>query len=444
VIRPAAAMIASMLVASACGGGTGSTTAPTSTAPTTTIAENPTWFDDLAGGVCFDNVFRSGEFDFGQPPAIVTCDGPHDNEIVAVVELPAAGGAYPGEDATNTAAAEACDAVFTGFLGRPLGDTVLNAFVVWPDATDWQSGAESAVCAVYREEPLVGTAASAGLTADGETIAVLAEFDGVLDVFLMDAGTGELTENLTDGEFAGTLRSQPSWAPAGTGVAFAAQPVVASPGNAGDLFIASTEGLGFLPILEAPGEDDRPVISPVGTLIAFISDRDGDEFDIYTIDLSAGGLVSRLTDHPDRDSSPTWSPDGSSIAFRRRTDGNSDIWVMNADGSDQRQLTDDPAFDGDPQWSPDGTEILFTTDRVGNYDIWVMNVDGSGQTPLTDHPADDEYPAWSRDGEYIAFQSYRHGATQIWIMRWDGTGQSVLAVDAPTGYPAWAPVALGG
>jgi TolB protein len=227
-------------------------------------------------------------------------------------------------------------------------------------------------------------------------------------------------------------------------VAFAAKPEDSGPDNDGDLYIASLDGLGILPLLEGPGEEDRPVIRPVDTVIAFISDRDGGEFDIYTIDFDAGGLVTRLTIHPDRDSSPTWSPDGSQIAFRRRAGGNSDIYVMSADGSDARRLTNDPAFDGDPQWSPDGTQILFTTDRAGNFDIWVMNVDGSGQTPLTEHPADDEYPAWSRDGEYIAFQSTRHGVTQIWLMRSDGSEQSLLGADTPTGYPMWAPVALGG
>ncbi|MEX1207226.1 MAG: septum formation family protein [Acidimicrobiia bacterium] len=434
-----------MVLATACGGSTGSTTVTTGagTASTTTSSAAPgqkTWFDDLAAGICFDSVFDGDDFDFSTPPAIVPCDGPHDNEIAAMVDIPAgAGGSYPGEEAVNESAAEACDTAFEAHLGRPLGDTYLAAFVVWPDESDWSAGARQAVCSVYAEEPLHGTAFSGSLVIPGETLAVLYEVDGVLDVWLMDGGTGELTRNLTGGEPGDILSSQPSWAPDGSAVGFAALGV----GGEGDLFLALVDEDGVLPLLEAEGSDDRPVIAPVATKVAFISDRDGDDFDIYVLDVDAGGQITRLTDHLDRDSSPTWSPDGSQIAFRRRTDGNSDIFVMNADGSDVRQLTDNPAFDGDPIWSPDGAEILFTSDRAGDFDIWVMSADGSDQVALTDHPASDEYPTWSRDGEYIAFQSTRHGATQIWVMRWDGSDQSLLALDAPTGYPMFAPVAIG-
>jgi tol-pal system beta propeller repeat protein TolB len=228
-------------------------------------------------------------------------------------------------------------------------------------------------------------------------------------------------------------------------VAFAGRPTGAGPGNDGDLYLASTEGLGIVAILAGEGAgEDRPAIGPVGTVVAFISNIDGDEYDIYHVDLGGDDAVTRLTDFEDRDSSPAWSPDGTQIVFRRRIAGNSEIFAMNADGSNVRQLTDDPAFDGDPNWSPDGSEIIFTSDRAGNYDIWVMNADGTDQAQITDHPAAEEYPWWSPDGEYIAFQSNRHGATQIWVMRWDGSDVSLLANDAPTRYPTWSPVTLNG
>jgi Tol biopolymer transport system component len=316
--------------------------------------------------------------------------------------------------------------------------------VVFPSESDWENGARVASCSIYAEEALLGTAASGSLSVPGGALAVLHEVDGRLDVWIMDAGTGALTSNLT-GDFDGALlRSPATWAPDGTVVAFAGKPTGAGPGNEGDLFLASTEGLGIASL--PPGsasEEDRPVISPVGTVIAFISNGEDGEFEIYIIDIEAN-TIGRLTNYEDRDSSPTWSPDGSQIAFRRRIDGNSEIFVVDANGTNVRQLTDDPAFDGDPQWSPDGSEIIFTSDRAGNYDIWVMNADGTDQAQVTDHPADEEFPWWSPDGEYIAFQSNRHGATQIWIMRWDGSDVSLLSADAPTGYPTWSPVALDG
>ena len=407
------------------------------------MADEPTWFDGLEAGLCFDDVTSGGEFDFTVPPTVVPCDAPHDNELVAMVELDAGvGGAYPGEVAAEDDADAKCEAAYESFLGRPIADTYLAAFVVFPSEPDWESGATRAACSVHAEEDLIGTAASGSLKAPGMALTALHEIAGRVDVWVMDAGTGALVENLTE-DFEGAVsRSPATWAPNGTVVAFAGKPTGAEPGNEGDLFLASTEGLGTVPLqLGAASEEDRPVIGPIGTTIVFISDGEAEEFELYLLDIEANA-VGRLTNYEDRDSSPTWSPDGSQIAFRRRVDGNSEIFVMNADGTNVRQLTDHPAFDGDPHWSPDGSEIIFTSDRAGNYDIWVMNADGSGQAQITDHPAADEYPWWSPDAEFIAFQSNRHGATQVWIMRWDGTEVSLLANDAPTGYPAWSPVPL--
>lgn len=433
-----------MLVA-ACGGGTGATSSTTAAPTTTVVADEPTWLDGLEAGMCFDDAFRDGEFDFSVPAMVVTCEGPHDNELVAMVELDAgADGGYPGDEAADADANAKCDAAYEAFLGRPVANTYLAAFVVFPTESDWASGATHAACSVYSEEDLVGTAASGSLTVPRFGLAVLHEIDGRVDVWVMDAGTGELVENLTEDFDGAVSRSPATWAPDGTVVAFAGKPIDAGPGNEGDLFLASTEGLGIVALPPgASSEEDRPVIGPVGTMILFISDGESEDLELYLLDLEAN-TVGRLTHYEDRDSSPTWSPDGSQIAFRRRIDGNSEIFVMNADGTNIRQLTDDPAFDGDPQWSPDGSEIIFTSDRAGNYDIWVMNADGSDQQRITDHPAADEFPWWSPDGEYIAFQSNRHGATQIWVMRWDGSDVSLLARDAPTGYPTWSPVEYDG
>jgi dipeptidyl aminopeptidase/acylaminoacyl peptidase len=107
------------------------------------------------------------------------------------------------------------------------------------------------------------------------------------------------------------------------------------------------------------------------------------------------------------------------IAFSSTRDGvnNYEIYVMNSNGSGQTRLTDEPdAFDGDPSWSPDGTKIAFVTDRdaVSDgdddiddifFDIYVMNSDGSGQTRLTDNDGFDGHPSWSPDGTKIAFSS---------------------------------------
>ena len=84
------------------------------------------------------------------------------------------------------------------------------------------------------------------------------------------------------------------------------------------------------------------------------------------------------------------------IVFSSIRDGNEEIYVMNADGSNQINLTDNPARDIIPSWSPDGTMIAFSSDRSGNDEIYVMNADGSNQINLTNAPATDEIVSvWS-------------------------------------------------
>ena len=113
-------------------------------------------------------------------------------------------------------------------------------------------------------------------------------------------------------------------------------------------------------------------------------------------------LTGRSSSDPPYDVNPSWSPDGTKIAFDSSRDGNTEIYVMDADGSNQINLTNNSAFDGCFDWSPDGSKIVFTSDRGGNFvsritsdnitmsEIYVMDANGSNQTRLTS-TADDLY-----------------------------------------------------
>ena len=98
--------------------------------------------------------------------------------------------------------------------------------------------------------------------------------------------------------------------------------------------------------------------------ISFNSGRDGDS-EIYVMNADGSNVV-QLTHNDVNDGYPTWSPDGTEIAFHSNRDGDSEIYIMNADGSDQRRVSYDPANDTTPDMSPDGSTIIYYTNRDGN------------------------------------------------------------------------------
>jgi hypothetical protein len=140
----------------------------------------------------------------------------------------------------------------------------------------------------------------------------------------------------------------------------------------------------------------------------------------------------------DRDAA--WSSDGRHIAFTSLRDGNAEIYLMKADGTEQRRLTTDPAFDADPTFSPDGTQLAFTSTRDGNTEIYVMAVDGSAQRRLTFDPAVDQQADWSPDGSRIAFESTRDINAEIYTMNPDGGAVTRLTFNPETDAdPSWHP-----
>ena len=105
---------------------------------------------------------------------------------------------------------------------------------------------------------------------------------------------------------------------------------------------------------------------------------------------------------------PSWSPDGTRIAFESTRDGpDADIFVMKSDGTEVVQLTRNDAYDGTPAWSPNGRYLVFATERDGNEEVYRMRADGSEQTNLSRHPGADGHPRVSADGRLVYFNSNR-------------------------------------
>ncbi|TFH16658.1 DUF5050 domain-containing protein [Candidatus Bathyarchaeota archaeon] len=182
----------------------------------------------------------------------------------------------------------------------------------------------------------------------------------------------------------------------------------------------------------------RAIVPTSVQKIALTSDRDGDS-EIYLIDIDGTGLT-RLTNNSNSDEQPYWSPDGSKIIFQSDRDGNMEIYVMNSDGSGQTRLTNNRYDDLDPCWSPDGSQIVFTSKRDDNYEIYVMNHDGSMQTRLTNNNAIEGEACWSPDGSKIAFASNRDTDYEIYIMNSDGSELTQLTSNfASDGDPNWSP-----
>jgi len=177
-------------------------------------------------------------------------------------------------------------------------------------------------------------------------------------------------------------------------------------------------------------------------LIAFVSTRDGNG-EIYTVNAD-GSNPRRLTNYREWDGFPTWSPDGTQIAYYSYLNAkNWVIKIMDADGSNVRRLTDNGACDGAPSWSPDGTKIAFNADAdctAKHREVYVIDADGSNQRNLTNHDADDVHAVWSPDETQIAFSSNRDGNYEIYVMAADGSHPIRLTHDAHDDYvTGWSP-----
>lgn len=131
-----------------------------------------------------------------------------------------------------------------------------------------------------------------------------------------------------------------------------------------------------------------------------------------------------------------WTPDGR-IVYGSLASGKPDIWVMNADGSNQKQLTGGAGNNAVPSVSPDGRYVVFASDRTGTYHIWRMNIDGTGALPLTEGKFD-QAPDCSPDGRWVHYGSWQTGKPTLWKVGMDG-GEAQQIVEEYAHSPVVSP-----
>jgi TolB protein len=268
-------------------------------------------------------------------------------------------------------------------------------------------------------------------------IAFVANQSGNWELWTINAdGTNpvQLTQTPLDERF-------PAWAPDG-------QTIVYSTSD-GNLWTIHADGTQMKSLLLNIKEKERrdnthPVWSPDGRKIAFVSFLfDQDDSEIWLIN-SDGSHPIELVAQNEIQINPTWSPDSRGIIYSSTIYGPAgkiiqDLWVVQSDGRNAKRMLANDAANFHADLSPDGKKLAFTSDKSGNMDIWLFELQTQNLIQLTHHDAYDADPSWALDSQHLAFVSNRTGAMQIWIM--DITGQNLRQLTNMPGVckePAWS------
>lgn len=240
--------------------------------------------------------------------------------------------------------------------------------------------------------------------------------------------------NLTHG---GQDNGSPSWSPDGRKIAFSR----GGGGPVGGIYLVNPDGSHQVKLADCCGS---PVWSLDGSKIAFASSTSSLNSKISVIDI-ASGQQTNLTNSAVDARNPSWSPDGTRILYELFESCSScapNLYVMNADGSENRLLIPNAFIAGSP-WSPDGAKILYTDSGIST-NFHIANVNGTGHIDIATEGEEDSVPTWSPDGRKITYQCVRtHDGIQYDIceMNSDGTQRIHLTNDPlfDIGPAQWSP-----
>ena len=156
---------------------------------------------------------------------------------------------------------------------------------------------------------------------------------------------------------------------------------------------------------------------------------------------AAGGEAKPITDISMDARQPSWSPDGTHLAFQAYRSTTWQIWTIKADGTDLRPVTASPYDDREPSWSPDGRRIAFSSDRSGSYDVWTLTLASGAVQQITRNVSNEFYPSWKAANEiaYVSDRREKPGVYAIGVDASASTEHLVAASDGAVAAPAFAP-----
>ena len=255
---------------------------------------------------------------------------------------------------------------------------------------------------------------------DGSHVVFQSNRTGRWELFVMRADGTELRQ-LTD---AAGNNVTPKWSPDGRRIVFAAE---RTPGDS-EIYVMDADGGNVRALSPAPGDDSHPSWSPDGTRVIFNSPRNTPDpaadwarqwHDVYSVRADGGGDLRRHTSCRSVCTYPSWSPDGKRIAYRKVVDApgfqwdltsaprNSEVFVADIDGRNERNLSNSAAFDGWPVFTPDGRGVVFASNRAGParvgqlYLVAVADIEAAAPLPLTGGPRSVVQPSFSSDGRAL-------------------------------------------
>lgn len=217
-------------------------------------------------------------------------------------------------------------------------------------------------------------------------------------------------------------------------------------------FVRRDDAVYSLVISDADGQNTQialrskePIISltwsPDGTRLAYVSfeERNGINKPIVYVHTLATGRRAIIANERGSNSAPAWSPDGNRLAVVLTRDGNSQIYIVNADGSGLRRLSRSSGIDTEPTFTPDGKEIFFTSDRGGSAQVYRVSVEGGEARRVTFGGPFNARPQISPDGKSLAYITRREKLFRVAVMELASQRETLVSEGPKDDSPSFAP-----